>query len=81
MAILHPREPLQPSVGSVAGDAPQIHGDGLVHDLVLHVGLWVERCTHLQLDAGELEQVTPHVDYEHGVTITHDRAPKPHGGL
>ena len=50
---------MNPSTWTIPGGAMKVHGDDLVDDLRLAVGLGVECHAQMELDAGELEEVTP----------------------
>lgn len=75
--VLSPREIVHPFSWPVPSDAPEIHRDGLINDLQLPVGLWVEGHAHQELDPGEAEEITPQVSCEDQVMIADDGRRKP----
>jgi hypothetical protein len=77
ITILRPCEPIDPGAGPVTGDAAEVHDNDLVHHLRLAVHLRMESSSHAERDAGQLEEVMPHIAGEHGVPIAHDRRGEP----
>ena len=69
VAILGPRQPIQPHTRTVAGDAAQIHGDRLVHRLRLANRFGDERRCSSVLDTCKTEQVGPYIAGEDGITV------------
>ena len=72
VAELGPGQPVEPVAWAVAGEAPQVHGDGLVHRLRLAIRLRMEGRAETQLDARLTEEVPPHPTSENRVAVADD---------
>jgi hypothetical protein len=69
VAVLHPREPLEPLAGQVTSEATKVHCDDLVDRLRLAIGLWVECRGQLQLYSGHGEELRPKFAGEDGISV------------
>jgi hypothetical protein len=60
VAILHPREPLQPTLGSITDEATKIHHNYPICHLRLSIGLRLESRAHAKLSTEEMKEFLPH---------------------
>lgn len=73
VAVLRPRQPINPRTGPITCDTAQIHSNHLVDHLRLTVCLRMERCAHAQGDARHLEEVMPHMAGADRIPVADDR--------
>jgi len=63
---------VQPITRTITSEAPQVHGDGLVHYFGLPICLWMDSSTHPKVDVGVSKKITPHLSCEHRIPIIDD---------
>jgi hypothetical protein len=59
-------------VGTISGEAAQVHHDDAVGGLCLAVRLWMESRCHVQLGAHKLHELAPERRSENQVTVGND---------